>query len=340
MDSYLVDLVHGFAKQGDSVDLWVYEQSQDLPVPENVRVHQVKLRYWFRPFRKIALHTQIVRDLRMSDYDLVIGVMRTAKQHININGGAHISFARNVNGKLRHTDAIPIFFEWRTFRQVQLIIANSMKTAAEIEKDYGVPAAKIHVLYPPTNAARFNISVRTEKVELARKFGVDQNKFSILFPSTNHKVKGLGPLLEAFSLLPRDEYELLIAGAPAGKTDFARNVKYLGYNAEMEQLYAACDLTVLPSHYDAFGLVISESLACGTPVLVSKTSGASELVDAEHGIILENLTPRGIANGIIAARQRSFKVDEHFLRNHGLTVEQHVSAIRALAVKEILGDRI
>jgi len=61
-----------------------------------------------------------------------------------------------------------------------------------------------------------------------------------------------------------------------------------GTNA-VEQYYAAADLLVFPTFHDAFGLVVTEAMASGLPVIVSCNAGAAELVeDGLDGFLLRN----------------------------------------------------
>ncbi len=57
----------------------------------------------------------------------------------------------------------------------------------------------------------------------------------------------------------------------------------------VEQYYAASDVLLLPTPYDAFGMVVLEAMASGLPVIVSANAGASELIDdGRNGFILRN----------------------------------------------------
>src|SRR3712207_9303217 len=51
--------------------------------------------------------------------------------------------------------------------------------------------------------------------------------------------------------------------------------------------YSAADITIMPSHYESFGLVAVESMASGTPVIASNVGGLSYTVkDGETGFLV------------------------------------------------------
>jgi glycosyltransferase involved in cell wall biosynthesis len=68
----------------------------------------------------------------------------------------------------------------------------------------------------------------------------------------------------------------------AEEAGVANRIVFAGPTNQVEKAYAAADAFLFPSPYDAFGMVVSEAMACGLPVVVSREAGASELI--EHGV--------------------------------------------------------
>jgi glycosyltransferase involved in cell wall biosynthesis len=86
-------------------------------------------------------------------------------------------------------------------------------------------------------------------------------------------------LLEAAPPEARERTEVLDLGTP-----------------DLGAVYGRAWATVLPSVYEAFGLVLVESLACGTPVVAADHSALPELVTPETGALAEPEDPHSLAD--------------------------------------------
>jgi phosphatidylinositol alpha-mannosyltransferase len=102
--------------------------------------------------------------------------------------------------------------------------------------------------------------------------------------------KGVEVLLEALPLIAERERDVQLwlsgPGDPqplldAAPEDARKRTRALGVGdlARQPQRYGRAWVTCLPSTYDSFGLVLLESLACGTPVVTTTHSAPQELVD-------------------------------------------------------------
>lgn len=110
------------------------------------------------------------------------------------------------------------------------------------------------------------------KMIVRRRLRLDPEATVFLFVGRFVAKKGLDRLREAARALPRVQW--LLAGR--GPLDPARwklaNVRLLGQvsQGELADWYRAADLTVLPSFGEGLPLIVQESMACGTPCLVSE----------------------------------------------------------------------
>ena len=123
---------------------------------------------------------------------------------------------------------------------------------------------------------------------------------TILFASAMRPEKGVDVLLRAFGALAsqRAGVRLVLCGpgdpawafdaAPDALGSFRDRIDGVGAGApeELPARYAAASVTVLPSRNEAFGLVLAESLASGTPVVGCIGGGADDIVTSEVGRIV------------------------------------------------------
>jgi glycosyltransferase involved in cell wall biosynthesis len=106
-------------------------------------------------------------------------------------------------------------------------------------------------------------------------------------------IKNLDTLLKALVRVPT--LHCAIAGdlrrSPypeiADRLGINSRVHFLGYQDNIPFLMQSVDFFVLPSHQDSFGLVVTEALASGLPVIASKNVGASFLIDNTCGFVYD-----------------------------------------------------
>jgi glycosyltransferase involved in cell wall biosynthesis len=126
--------------------------------------------------------------------------------------------------------------------------------------------------------------------------------------------KGVPVLLEALPLLAVDEpeVELWLSGPGSAERFLARapestraRVRLLGLGEadRQHERYGRAWVTCLPSIHDSFGMALIESLACGTPLVVTTDGAPQELVDP--GRTGELCTPRD-PGSLAAAIRRGF----------------------------------
>ena len=140
------------------------------------------------------------------------------------------------------------------------------------------------------NGLDLNLFKPVDKTTARRIWELPIDKKLILFGAmraTNDYRKGFDLICESLKLLSvkySDEAQLVVfgAGEPENPPDFGLPVHYLDHlhdDVSLSLLYAAADVTVVPSRQEAFGQTISESLACGTPVVAFSVTGSRDIVD-------------------------------------------------------------
>ena len=136
---------------------------------------------------------------------------------------------------------------------------------------------------------------------------VDINKFSsknknllpnngkpiVLFVGNIIKRKNVNLILEAKKLATTD-YEVVVVGDGPLKKDLENKVKdenindvrFLGSRDDVENIIPGCDVLVLPSFSESFGLVLIEALACEKPVIGSNVGGITEIITDDVGLLI------------------------------------------------------
>ena len=166
----------------------------------------------------------------------------------------------------------------------QVVVAHSMLMKQQVMKFYGLPEKKIQVLYPPIDMGVFSTINDNDRQVLRQQLALPDDKPIFLLASTGHKRKGLDLLLSIFNHDDAPGY-LVVAGRPIPIT--AKHIRYLGYRADIQNIYRAVDFTIMASSFEPFGLVGVESILCGTQVLLARGVGCAEVISPPAAILFD-----------------------------------------------------
>lgn len=140
------------------------------------------------------------------------------------------------------------------------------------------------------NGLNLNLFQQIAKKTARKIWNLPNSKKLILFgaisAASDHRkgydllYKGLKQLTTKWS----GKAELVVFGSsePKNPHDFGFPVHYLGHlhdNVSLSLLYASADVMVVPSRQEAFGQTVSESFACGTPVVAFSVTGLIDIID-------------------------------------------------------------
>ncbi len=194
-------------------------------------------------------------------------------------------------------------FERAFYRQKRAteLIAISRTLSSEIQQEYGWNKG-IHVLHHGTNTEQFRPPVdRWEREALRKLFRLPDGRWHWLF--MGEAVKGLRLVIQQLPRFP--EAHLLVVSrsdsssyaALAQSLGVRGQVSFWGYEPRAELAFRAVDVFVYPSDYDPFGMVGSEAMASGVPVILGKSIGVAELVkDGVNGLLCDPADPESIGN--------------------------------------------
>lgn len=182
-------------------------------------------------------------------------------------------------------------------KSLKKVIAISEVIKRELIENYKLDESIIEVVYNGTNIDEFNPkNIELYKDDIRKKHLIKEGDLVLLFVAAEFKRKGLRVILDAMIKLDENIKLLVVGGDKKGdfealikKYGLDKRVIFVGRTKEVYKYYAASDIFVFPTKYEAFGQVITEAAATGIPVITSKLSGAAELfkhnVDA---VLLDN----------------------------------------------------
>ena len=219
--------------------------------------------------------------------------------------------------------------ENRLLRDTDCVVAATQAELAQFQWLYHADTRRVVVIPPGVDTSRFYPIPSDEAKEFV---GVPRDRNMLLFVGRVEPLKGIDTLLEAMALLKQqgalDRHPMCVAviggdpdAGPDRITDEMGRLKTMSASLDIEDVvtflgkrdqdtlqyyYSAAVAVVVPSHYESFGLVALEAMACGRPVVASETGGLAFLVrDNETGFHV----PAGDAQAM-ADRLRRLVEDE------------------------------
>jgi len=295
---YVVELAERFATDHE-VHVFA-NRFEDLP--ERITGHRVPA---VRASALLSIFSFIVPATLMvgQDFDIIHAQGLTMRAADVIT--AHICNARWLEGRRllegghvpwreRVFGALVIPAERWAFRGPRAtVIAISQALRADLARLYGVDGNTVVVPHG-VDARQFNPGVRvTYRHAVRAELGLRPEQ--VMFLYVGDLRKGFAPAIRALAGVPgarlvgvsRTNPQEFIAIATANGV--ADRVTVCPATHQIERYYAAADVLVLPTPYDAFGMVITEAMACALPVITTPLAGAAELMTAGvEGLLVES----------------------------------------------------
>lgn len=212
--------------------------------------------------------------------------------------------------------------ETKLLQDANQIIAATPAEEAQIQWLYRVHASNVSVIPPGVDTRQF---YPRSMAEAKARIGVDPRHQLLVFVGRIEPLKGVETLFRAVARL-RDQGVcdcqqlcLSIIGGDPSENPAVRNAEMERLKALREELdiidlvtflgaqdqdalpdyYAAAEAVIMPSHYESFGMVALEAMACGTPVIASEVGGLAFLIrDGETGFHVPDRDPEALAERI------------------------------------------
>jgi len=280
---YIPDFVHGIA---------------DFDRQKNLRYDLIHRHYWMSGIAALELRTVWNTPVVHMFHTLGVMKQRVARGSEEAEGNYRLQGERDV---LRGADRI---------------VAATPAELAQLQWLYNADVRKVVVIPPGVDTSRF-YPIPTDEAREA--LGIPSCDCLLLFVGRIEPLKGVDILLKALRIL--DDRDICVCLAIIGgdpntdpetqSAEMAR-IKAVREDAGLEDLvtflgkrdqdhlpyyYSAAEAVVVPSHYESFGMVALEAMACGTPVVASEVGGLAFLVqDGVTGFTVPVDDPHALAD--------------------------------------------
>jgi D-inositol-3-phosphate glycosyltransferase len=209
--------------------------------------------------------------------------------------------------------------ERKILTEAERIVAATPAEEAQLNFLYHAPAGKTVIIPPGVDVSRF---YPIPKDEARQVIGIPCEKCLLLFVGRIEPLKGVDTLIKAIALMLHQGvlqecpyYLVIIGGEPDAdpsemtiemerlkklckELDVQDLVIFLGKRAQetLPYYYSSAQILVMPSHYESFGMVALEAMACGTPVVASQVGGLPFLIqDGKTGFVIPDRDPEALA---------------------------------------------
>jgi glycosyltransferase involved in cell wall biosynthesis len=289
---YIRSLLNAFAAQDRDCEIVAYVSAEEscASIPSGIRTRRVAL----NPFARLGFDLSM--KLREDRPDL-LHVQYTAPL------GCPVPVVATVHDVsfLEHPEYFTHGRAWqlkvtvgRTVRRAAKILTGTEVARASILKVYGELEEDKVVVVPYAAASEFRPLAREGAARAVEERHHLEGPFLLSVGDIEPRKNHIG-LIRAFAELvrgyPQLAHKLVLVGKPtwftakveeaARESGVAERIRFLGFvaDAELLQLYNACDVFVFPSFYEGFGLPALEAMACGRAVVCSDASALPEVVD-------------------------------------------------------------
>jgi glycosyltransferase involved in cell wall biosynthesis len=187
--------------------------------------------------------------------------------------------------------------------------------------------------------------VDTPKAAIQKKAS-NQSTFNFICVGNIVPLKGHKTLVDAFAALLKQELaiKLTIVGdgwhrqeveAHVRSLGIDNHVHFMGYveHSEVTEHLLQADAFVLPSQYEAFGVVYIEAMSLGLPVIATHSGGAVDFVNPSNGLLVHPDDVKGLSEAMYQMMVNIERYDASYISHY---VEKHFS--KSVIAKRLSGE--
>jgi glycosyltransferase involved in cell wall biosynthesis len=315
--THLLELMRGQKRRGHTLELaylkdpeMVEEFREVTPFPTALAIDTTTSaallgRLWglVSAFKPHVLHTHL---LKADAFGAIAGRF----------GGARVTIASKHNDEaVLRRPWVARLHGWLSRLDDRVIVVSDHVGRYMVEVGR-VPAAKIRRVYYGISMNRPLALLDSQVREIRRELDLPPAGPFLLCVARLDPQKGHPYLFDAMREVCRqipDARLVVVGAAQQGSEDYVRQLRskaaepdlagkiiFTGERRDVPRLMAACDIFVLASLWEGFGLVFAEAMAASKPVVATRVSAVPEVVvDGETGILVPPRDPQALAGAII-----------------------------------------
>ena len=354
MNVYVLQLAREFAKQGNFVDVYTRfhdpEDPQVVDLSDGARVIHLKAGpydttkqdlYQYIPEFLSALYSfqrseGLEYDIIHSHYWLSgrIGLALREKWNVPHVATFHTLAKTKLRARAGERESdLRSAIEKMVIDNADAVVVSTEQEKEDIVRLYDGRRRTIEVIPAGVDLELFQPMDRSNA---KRELGLSEEHV-VLYVGRIEPLKGIDILLQSIALLEGGSNTrlMIVGGSLDGDEELERmremaeelglrdRVTFTGSvsQAELPIYYGAADVFVLPSHYESFGLVALEAMACGTPVVASRVGGLKTFINhGECGYLIPWRCPEPFAQRIetLLANEALRKVMGRAARNKAM----------------------
>jgi len=347
--SQQVSLAKALVKEGFKVDIFTIgseERSKKVEVSKNKLINIFYLKS-ISLIPKQPVMYQLERYLKKGKYDII-----QVSDDCALNTVYTIHLAKKIRvpvlifqGPYKYSNKFPWKLLWPLYDTLlhTYIKKNIYKIVSKTEA-----TKKFMIKKGYKNVETIPIGVDTKlfyprKKLTKKRLGINKGPL-ILYVGVLEDRKNILLLIDVLSILVKDMPNIKLVVIGKGKLKKILINKITKYNIgnniilidsvlneELPFFYSFSDLFIILSKYEIFGIVLLESMACGTPVVSTPTAGALDVIKHNYNGLIVNYNKNDIANSVLdllTNEKRLYKINNFALKTIKMSYDWGVIAKR------------
>jgi glycosyltransferase involved in cell wall biosynthesis len=302
-----LEIVRHAARSGIAVTLIADRVDDDLLKEDGISWAPVqpKIRSnWLLHGLEFQARANKILDRRRKDFDVIhgYGFCLNRPHHINTSQFVHSAWRQSPVHTARGQRSAYGAYQWlfsavnawgeqQAYAKADAVVAASNTVRAEL-LSIGVPEKSLHVILNGADPAEFHPG---EADRAALGLPVD-GPLALFAGDLRTNRKNLDSVLKAMALLGSSDLQLVVVGKIDGspfpkmaeELGITGRVHFLDFRRDIASIMRAVDMFVFPSRYEACALVLVEAIASGLPVITARTTGGSEVIRPDSGVLLDD----------------------------------------------------